>query len=426
MSLLLTIIISACIFSISKNHSIRLLSLIFSSLIIYWHFVGIGSIIVLLLVFITLLFKQLLSFKIYETVYIIALYIVMIVILYLGGKYIECKSIILPIGYSIVMFSGISLIVDETKSLKKYSLLESLAYLLFFPKILAGPIERFDLFKSQLQNSDKRDYIADVYCGVKIILFGSFLKYIVADYITLYTNAEYNGLNQLMSIFLYAIQFYCDFWAYSLLAIGFAKLYGINLIQNFNCPYQATSFKEFWKRWNISLSTWLRDYIYMPLQSSGNSIRCVNLFIVFIISALWHGISLPFLIWGISHAIFSSFEKNKLMSKLVGTKIYSSFVIVICSLLWQTFKFQDANSLCHQFKQVFIEEPLRVELLSILVISIIVVRFLESRYIQYCILKYENFSILEIISEVIILSAILLFFFFIGVDVNSPFFYFKY
>ena len=126
------------------------------------------------------------------------------------------------------MFSGISLIIDETKTTNKYSRLESIAYLMFYPKILAGPIERSGTFFSQLNSTVDKNIISNLYIGFKITVFGCFLKYIITDNLISLTYVDAIGINQFISLLLYAILFYFDFWAYSLLAVGISKMYGIN------------------------------------------------------------------------------------------------------------------------------------------------------------------------------------------------------
>ncbi|MDE6655383.1 MAG: hypothetical protein K2J85_00155, partial [Anaeroplasmataceae bacterium] len=199
----------------------------------------------------------------------------------------------------------------------------------FFPQLVAGPIERPQDLLPQLkteQHIKKIDYSG----AFRYMLIGAFKKVAVADMIGIIVNATYsnvadaNGFMILISTFLFAFQIYCDFSGYSDIAVGTAKLFGIQLTENFDSPYQSKSIKEFWNRWHISLSKWLRDYIYFPLGGSRVSkIRwCFNVLVVFFISGLWHGASYNFIIWGLLHAGFQIIGaltlkyRNQLWSKM--------------------------------------------------------------------------------------------------------------
>lgn len=423
---LLLIIISVLIFNLSKNHTIRQLCLIVSSLIVYWCFVREGILLSGLLIIGTLVCKELIGVKNIKFGHAITAYVSGTILLYLIFRTHGAEGLNLPIGFSIIMFSGISLMVDENRYNVRYTLLDSTAYLLFFPKILAGPIERMQTFNPQTKLIDRAQLGDNLYLGFKIIAFGAFLKYICSDSLAIYINDCYNGINQLISMLLYAIQFYLDFWAYSLLAVGISKLFGIDLMYNFNCPYRATSFKDFWKRWNISLSAWLKDYVYIPLQSRNKSLRWINTAIVFVISALWHGFTIPFVVWGVLHACFVVLEKNNTISHLVKTRCYSIFVVLIAALLWQTFRFEDISGLCACYAKLFIYDKIDLKLICVLCISVVGLVIVESKKFQYLITEIKGFTTKEVIHEVAILTTILLLLFIFGSDISSQFFYFKY
>lgn len=426
MVLLLIIICSLLIFHSCNNQIVRLLCISFSSLIIYYHFVGENIVYVLSLIAITLLFRKLRNEQLFNNSYLLPLYICLSILIFLLGKFNSICSLILPIGYSVVMFSGISLMIDEKKSNHSYTILETLAYLLFFPKILAGPIERMEDFNKQLKATDKILIKNDIYVGIKIIVFGAFLKYVVTDTIFPYANIDYKGINQFLSIILYALLFYLDFWAYSLLAVGFAKLYGINITLNFDNPYSAISFKDFWNRWNISLTNWLKDYVFIPLQKKARTSRSINVFIVFIISALWHGFNFPFLLWGISHAALNIIEKNRVISRLKTIRLYNVFVILICSMLWQTFRFDNITDVVNVYLRIFTPENINVTILVILSITILLVFVFERRNFKYYIMEIEGFRKKHIITEVSIITIMILALLFVNTNLNSPFHYFKY
>lgn len=222
-------------------------------------------------------------------------------------------SIILPVGISFYTFQTASYVVDVYR--KKISAERHLGYfalfVTFFPQLVAGPIERPDALLPQLK-AEKRLKNVDFVGAFRFMTVGFFKKIAVADFIGITVNATYenvagaNGLAALISTLLFSVQIYCDFSGYSDIAVGCAKLFGVNLTENFNKPYSARSIKEFWNRWHISLSSWLRDYIYFPIGGSRvKTGRWVfNVTLVFFVSGLWHGASYNFVIWGLLHALF--------------------------------------------------------------------------------------------------------------------------
>ena len=424
--MLLSIIISALVFNFSKNHTIRQLCLIISSLIVYWHFVGNGIFPACLLILVTIACKSLINNKVFKFGHVIGAYVLSVAFVYVCGRMHNYIEISLPIGFSIIMFSGISLMVDERKYGVRYSILDSMAFLVFFPKILAGPIERMKSFSDQAQYQKNEDRCDNLYLGFKIVVFGAFIKYVCSDFLEAYVESYHTGVNQLISIFLFAIQFYLDFWAYSLLAIGIAKVYGVNLMFNFNKPYRSTSFKDFWKRWNISLSSWLKDYIYVPLLSYWYTYKWVCVIIVFVISALWHGNTLPFIIWGMVHAACVILERSKVVATIARKRVYSIVVVCVVSMLWQTFRFHDLNSLYLEYSRLFVPCDVDVELISVFVVSILVMLAAESKKIERLIMSVTNFTLKEKVLEVSLLSMFILSLLFLCTNVSSQFFYFKY
>ncbi len=222
-------------------------------------------------------------------------------------------DLILPVGISFYTFQTLSYVIDvyrgsirTEKNFFFYALFVS-----FFPQLVAGPIERPENLIPQLRephpwNND------NAIKGAKHMIVGFFKKVVVADLISVYVDSVYNhadeasGLGVVIATALFAVQIYCDFSGYTDIAIGCARIMGIRLMQNFNHPYMATSIKEFWNRWHISLSTWFRDYLYFPLGGS----RCkkwrhlMNLMIVFLVSGLWHGANWTYVIWGAIHGLY--------------------------------------------------------------------------------------------------------------------------
>jgi len=239
--------------------------------------------------------------------------------------------ILLPVGISFYTFQTASYVIDvyrgdfkAEKHLGYYALFVS-----FFPQLVAGPIERPGDLLPQLK-SEKHLNDIDYSGAFRTMLVGFFKKIAVADVIGIFVNSVYgdiskaNGLMVLIATVLFSFQIYCDFSGYSDIAVGCAKLFGANLTENFDSPYKSKSIKEFWNRWHLTLSRWLRDYIYFPLGGSRvPKWRWVlNILIVFFVSGLWHGANYTFIIWGLLHAVFQIIGKftlgirNKFWTKL--------------------------------------------------------------------------------------------------------------
>ena len=236
----------------------------------------------------------------------------------LGWKTIQYSSMIAPIGISYYTFQAISYVVDvyQGKIRAEKSFLDYAVYISFFPTILSGPIERAENMLPQLHVVNKFDY-ANAVLGLERILWGCFKKLVIADNLATYVNAvgtdiySYSGFAIVLANLGYTIQLYCDFSGYSDMAIGFAQMLNIQVKDNFRAPYFASSIKEFWARWHISLSSWLRDYVYIPLGGSKCSKfrSMLNLMITFVISGMWHGAGIKYLIWGTLHGILQCVEK---------------------------------------------------------------------------------------------------------------------
>lgn len=222
-------------------------------------------------------------------------------------------NVILPVGISFYTFHGLSYVIDiyynrikPERNFQKYALFVS-----FFPLLVAGPIERATHLLPQLQQPRKFDY-AKAADGLKQILWGFFKKVVIADSCAVYVNSIFNhpgsypGSTLALAAIIFSFQIYCDFSGYSDIALGTAKLFGIDLLRNFAFPYFSRDIAEFWRRWHISLTTWFRDYLYIPLGGSKGSAwqKIRNTFIVFLVSGLWHGANWTFIAWGLLNAIY--------------------------------------------------------------------------------------------------------------------------
>lgn len=280
--------------------------------------------------------------------------------------------ILLPVGISFYTFTALSYTIDvyQHKVESTNDALAYFAYVIFFPSILSGPISRAQ--KQLPQYFSRRNFDFDKSISAcKLILWGGVMKLCLADRLgiyvdTIYANiAQHNGTTLLITSILYSIQIYADFAGYSLMAIGFGKLLGIDLQTNFIRPYFAKTVTDFWRRWHISLTTWFRDYIYFPL--GGN--RCskarwaLNTLIVFTISGLWHGAAYTFIIWGAMHGVCMVIERLVYGEKIkqLSDKFSMSNIIriiitfTIVNFAWIFFRINNLGDVMQILKKIFTE-----------------------------------------------------------------------
>lgn len=222
-------------------------------------------------------------------------------------------DILLPVGISFYTFQALGYTIDvyrgdvkAEKNIIRYALFVS-----FFPQLVAGPIERSSNLINQFKTHNKFNY-ENARDGLLLMLWGYFLKIVIADRIAIFVDSvygnitEHGGLFLVIATILFAFQIYCDFAGYSTIAIGSAKILGFELMKNFDSPYLAFSVTDFWRRWHISLTTWFKDYLYIPLGGNrkGKPRKFLNKFIVFSLSGLWHGADLSYVVWGALNAIY--------------------------------------------------------------------------------------------------------------------------
>jgi alginate O-acetyltransferase complex protein AlgI len=228
-------------------------------------------------------------------------------------------EVVLPIGLSFHTFQSVSYLIDVhrgTQPVERHPGMLAL-YVMFFPQLVAGPIERPQNLLPQLRATQHFDFDLAL-SGLKLMAWGFFKKLVVADRLAIYVDAVYNqpgefaGGPLVLATYLFAFQIYCDFSGYSDIAIGAARVMGFRLMENFRTPYFSTGIAEFWRRWHISLSTWFRDYVYIPLGGSRGAAWRVsaNLLIVFLVSGLWHGASWNFVVWGGIHGLLLIGERG--------------------------------------------------------------------------------------------------------------------
>lgn len=272
--------------------------------------------------------------------------------------------LIAPVGISFFTFKVISYLVDVYKG--KIEAVTSFAdyfiYVTFFPQIAAGPIERADHFIPQLDQLGKKLSYDELKSGLLQFTLGSFEKVVIADRLAVIANNVYGnvmnfeGIYVWVAIIAYSFQIYCDFDAYSNMAIGLAKMLGFNTKPNFNVPYFAVNLSQFWRRWHISLSTWFRDYVYIPLGGNRHN-HIFNIMVVSLLSGIWHGAAWSFIIWGCLHGIgqiIAGLYHKKITSKINIHNNFTKFLSVIftfliVSLLWVFFRVSDMNEIVYIF-----------------------------------------------------------------------------
>ena len=247
-------------------------------------------------------------------------------------------NVVLPVGISFYTFQALSYTIDVYRGQVRASrdVVEFFAYISFFPQLVAGPIERASHLLPQFRQ-ERRFCYADAVDGCRQMLWGFFKKMVVADNCATVVNAVWTDYESRPSVVLMAgavlftFQIYCDFSGYSDIAIGCARLFGIRLKRNFNYPYFSRSIADFWRRWHISLMTWLRDYVYIPLGGSRNGHTLRNIFVVWGISGLWHGANWTFVCWGIYHALLLAVCRRvsiKSAGRLLSVSVTFLFVVI--------------------------------------------------------------------------------------------------
>lgn len=263
-------------------------------------------------------------------------------------------NVILPVGISFYIFQAFSYVIDVFKGCEKaerhlgyYAL-----FISFFPQLVAGPIERTGNLLPQLKGTLIFNYPLAVY-GLRLMLWGYFKKLIIADRLAYYADAiwnsypEFEGFSLVLGVFFFTIQIYCDFSGYSDIAIGSANLLGIRLMTNFKSPYYSASIKEFFTRWHISLSSWFRDYVYIPLGGNrcSKARRIFNVMVTFLVSGLWHGAAWTYVAWGgihgVGNVLSSRKKESRRLNKAVETLLWWIRVFVTFNFImfaWTFFR----------------------------------------------------------------------------------------
>ena len=312
---------------------------------------------------------------------------------------IPSVDVLLPVGISFYTFQALSYTVDvyrdeikAEKNIFRYALFVS-----FFPQLVAGPIERSKNLLRQLEDPKPFNY-EKARDGFLLMLWGYFVKMAVADRISIFVNVVYGdpktypGFLLVMATVLFAMQIYCDFYGYSTIAVGAAKFLGVDLMENFNAPYLSFSIAEFWRKWHISLTSWFRDYLYIPLGGNrkGKLRKHLNIMIVFLVSGLWHGADLTYVIWGALNGFYQVIGdllrpvRNKLIEVMhvnrdsylhKGLQLLVTFTLVCFS--WIFFRAENLNKAIEVISSIFSVHNF--------------IDVLKNRSFYYCELDFYNF-----------------------------------
>ncbi len=368
---------------------------------------------------------------------------------YIVGTHFDISQIILPVGISFFTFQAISYIVDvyRRKAAAVNSILDFGFYLAFFPQLVAGPIVRAAEFipqmyrKYQLRKEEMGHALFLISCGL-------FKKIVISDYLSINfidrvfdQPVLYSGFENLMAAYGYALQIYCDFSGYTDIAIGLALLLGFRLPANFNSPYKANNITDFWRRWHISLSSWLRDYLYIPLGGNrkGRIRTNINLLITMVLGGLWHGANMRFLLWGALHGIALVAHKGWLhlfpTNPLIKNKFFTFLGILLTFhfvvFCWIFFRATDMTSATVMLQRIFTLTPLSLvndivvgyRLIFGLIIAGFVLHWLPAQWQETVRGWYIQSSVLFKIVSAVCLFALL---YQMKSSVIQPFIYFQF
>jgi len=362
---------------------------------------------------------------------------------FLGGtRHLALLNILLPVGISFYTFKSISYVIDVYRgNLKpRRNYLDYALYVSFFTNLLAGPIVRATTFFPQLDSKEKPSFF-DVQEGVGLILFGLVKKMVIADNLALLASPAFNSpsafgaWDTLLGVYAYTFQIYFDFSGYSDIAIGTSKLFGFRFLKNFDHPYVSTSFQEFWRRWHISLSTWLRDYLYIGMGGSRRGRLCtvINIMITMLLGGLWHGASWNFVLWGGLHGAYLTVERQlrTMYPRFWESKSYPVLllrlllVFNITALTWVFFRsssFSDAIKVFHNLLAVFASTPRTAASSVCLLLSFFLSLHLLSNYSDWQErLRTMHGSIITGGYSIALISLV-----FLSPNTFTPFIYFKF
>ena len=365
----------------------------------------------------------------------------------IGHTHIALMDIFLPIGISFYTFQTISYVVDAYKGVivPTRNLLDYTFYMSFFPHLVAGPIVRARHFLPQIDKPAKltRDDLGD---GFYLVVKGLIKKAIIADYVSQYADlvfaapGNYSGFENLMAMYAYTLQIYCDFSGYSDMAIGIAKWMGFDLGPNFNTPYISRNVTEFWRRWHISLSTWLRDYVYISFGGNrkGEFNQYIFLLLTMLIGGFWHGPSWKFVIWGAAHGV--ALVLHKIFHKYIGSKLPKNWFLDFIgwaltfhfvALLWIFFRADTFDSailmirqICTHMDLAYIEPFINARVLFLIILGLgYMVQFFPEKFKLFYGTAVGRFPVLAKAALLVVVIQIILQ---LQVEGVKPFIYFQF
>lgn len=353
-----------------------------------------------------------------------------------------------PLGISFFTFSVVGYLVDIYK--KKYNVEDSLfdlsLYLAYFPKFLSGPIVRPDKFQVQLQEAAKETNLNNLQIGIQYVIWGMFKKMVLADHLSIFvddvffTPTSFHSITCIWAMVSYSLQIYFDFSGYSDMAIGFSKMLGIHIEKNFDLPYISRNVTEFWKRWHISLSSWLQDYVYISLGGNrkGKMRTRINLILTMLLGGLWHGAAWTFVIWGgihglalVIHKKFKAVNKSEPSKMKVAISVLFTFIYV--TITWVFFR---ASSLQNAFTMLLQAILFQDGIMQIYTWTWLAILFAVCEVLLAKISQYETrdnrTTVVYPIMELTTVKNLMLFFILIGLTIilayvgNTAFIYGKF
>ncbi|MDE6498678.1 MAG: MBOAT family protein [Muribaculaceae bacterium] len=333
----------------------------------------------------------------------------------------------IPLGISFFTFQSLGYMWDvyRGKISAEKNFLYYMLFVGFFPQIASGPISRADELLPQIRGG-RSVGAEDLSEGVRLMLWGFFLKAVVADRVATFVNPVYadyqnfSGATCFLASLFYSIQIYGDFAGYSLIAIGVGRLFGFRLVNNFNRPYFSYSITDFWRRWHISLSRWLRDYVYIPLGGNrkGRGRTYTNILATFVVSGIWHGANLTFVVWGFLHGAVQAVEKffglNAEPKSKFAAALRITCTFLIANFAWIFFRMPTLRDACGVLGRIFTLAPgmplplskTNTVLMAIAVVSLVVVEVLQEYFRKVSFLRHPRAAV-RCVAIVALLVAIM-------------------
>lgn len=355
-------------------------------------------------------------------------------------------KIILPLGISFFTFQQMSMLWDlnKMKHPHKVTFGQTLLYVIFFPQLIAGPIVRYNDIIDQIDT--RKENIDQFYSGVKRFILGLFKKVILANGCAIIIDTLLKEEISILApsalwlgIIAYSLQIFFDFSGYSDMAIGLGRMFGFNILENFNFPYVARSMQDFWRRWHISLSTWFRDYVYIPLGGSkvGLGRTYANLFIVFLLTGFWHGATWSFVFWGVFHGFFLILERLFLGNVLAKIPRFFGWIymIVIVLIGWVYFRVEDfadatqyVAGLFGKVKNASIDAFYVLNEERVFILSLAIVFCIPWKKLLNSAFKTNlaNNLVLETVRSILLLLGFIYSVIYLSADSYNPFIYFNF